>query len=95
MGRAVDAHTGRCEAYLMGGALRDRTGGTIGMSGSLMTLRSLLEVGLVDELDLLVDPVVVSGERRWTDGLERVPFEPVPSEALPTWVLHLVHRPAS
>ena len=147
MGRAVDAHTGRCEAYLMGRglyeqwseywpgstgddfgefinpitkyvlsttlteatwegttvlssieevrALRDRTEGTIGMSGSLTTLRSLLEAGLVDELDLLDDPVVVSGERRWTDGLERVPLELVSSEALPTGVLHLVYRPAS
>ena len=147
MGRAVDAHTGRCEAYLMGRglyeqwseywpnstgddfaefinpipkyvlssslqdpewenttvlssleevrALRDRTEGTIGMSGSLTTLRSLLGGGLLDELDLLVDPIVVSGERRWTDELGRVPLELVSSESLPTGVLHLVYRPAA
>ena len=146
MGRAVDAHTGRCEAYLMGRglyeqwsqywpnskgddfadfinpvqkyvlsttltsaewqnttvlssldevrALKDRTDGTIGMSGSLTTVRSLLGAGLLDELDLLVDPIVVSGERRWTDELGRVPLELVSSEALPTGVLHLVYRPA-
>jgi dihydrofolate reductase len=146
MGRAVDAHTSRCEAYLMGRglyeqwsqywpsaedpfgqfinpirkyvlsttlttadwenttvlssledvrALRERTEGTIGMSGSLTTVRSLLGAGLVDELDLLVDPVVVPGERRWTDDLGRVPLELVSSEALPTGVLHLVYRPAA
>ena len=146
MGHVVDAHTGRCEAYLMGRGLyeqwsqywpestgddfadfinpvrkyvlsttlqsadwegttilrsldevrelRDRTEGTIGMSGSLTTVRSLLGAGLLDELDLLVDPVLVSGERRWTDDLGKVPLELVSSEALPTGVLHLVYRPA-
>ncbi len=75
--------------------LRDRTEGTIGMSGSLTTVRSLLGAGLLDELDLLVDPIVVSGERRWTDELGRTPLELVSSEALPTGVLHLVYRPAA
>ena len=146
MGAAVDAHTDRCEAYLMGRglyeqwseywpsaedpfggfinpirkyvlsttlqaadwqnttvlssleevrALRDGTEGTIGMSGSLTTVRSLLGAGLLDELDLLVDPIVVSGERRWTDDLGRVPLQLVSSEALPTGVLNLVYRPAA
>jgi dihydrofolate reductase len=76
-------------------AIRESTEGTIGISGSLTTVRSLLEAGLLDELDLLVDPIVVSGERRWTDGVERAPLELVSSEALPTGVLHLVYRPAS
>ena len=76
-------------------ALRERTEGTIGMSGSLRTVRALLEAGLLDELVLLVDPVVVGGERRWTDELGRTPLELVSSEALPTGVLHLVYRPAA
>jgi dihydrofolate reductase len=147
MGRAVDRHTSRCEAYLMGRVLydqwsrhwpegsgddfadfinpvpkyvlsttleradwagttilrslddlrrlRESTEGTIGMSGSLTTVRSLLGAGLLDELDLLVDPVVVSGERRWTDGVERTPLELVSAEALPTGVLHAVYRPGA
>ena len=147
MGQAVDRHTSRCEAYLMGRvlyeqwsqywptntdddfatfinpipkyvlsstlqqadwqgttvlrslddvrALRDRTAGTVGLSGSLTTVRSLLGAGLLDELDLLVDPVVVSGERRWTDGLERVSLELLSCETLPTGVLHAVYRPAA
>jgi dihydrofolate reductase len=74
--------------------LRDRTEGTIGMSGSLSTLRSLLEVKLLDELVLLVDPIVVSGERRWTDDVSRTPLELVSAENFPTGVLHLVYRPA-
>ncbi|NAZ83798.1 dihydrofolate reductase [Kineococcus sp. R8] len=147
MGRAMDSHTSRCEAYLMGRVLydqwsqywpgndtdefadfinpirkyvlsttlqqadwegttvlpdldavrelRERTEGTIGLTGSLRTVRSLLEAGLLDELVLLVDPVVVGGERRWTDDLGRTPLELVSSEALPTGVLHLVYRPAA
>ncbi|MGY1720072.1 dihydrofolate reductase family protein [Blastococcus sp. SYSU DS0552] len=75
-------------------ALKERTAGTIGMSGSLTTVRSLLEAGLLDELMLLVDPVVVAGERRWTDELGRTPLELLSSEAFPTGVLHLVYRPA-
>ena len=64
------------------------------MSGSLSTLRSLLKAGLLDELVLLVGPLVVSGERRWTDELGRTPLELVSSETFPTGVLHLVYRPA-
>ncbi|WP_346621917.1 dihydrofolate reductase family protein [Blastococcus montanus] len=75
-------------------SLKERTPGTIGMSGSLTTVRSLLGAGLLDELVLLVDPIVVPGERRWTDELGRTPLELVSSDALPTGVLHLVYRPA-
>lgn len=74
-------------------ALKDGTEGWIGMSGSLSTVRALLEAGLLDELVLLVDPIVVSGERRWTDELGRTPLELVSSESLPTGVLHLIYRP--
>jgi dihydrofolate reductase len=148
MGRAMDAHQARCEAYLMGRGLydqwsqywpgntdpdefgvfinpirkyvlsttlqdptwegttvlrdldavrevRERTEGTIGMSGSLRTVGALAGAGLLDELVLFVDPVVVSGERRWTDELARTPLELVSSEAFPTGVLHVVYRPVS
>lgn len=74
--------------------LPDRTEGTIGMAGSLSTLRSLLEAGLLDELVLLGDPIVVSGERRWTDGLGRTPLELVSCKTFPTGVLHLAYQPA-
>lgn len=145
MGKAVDAHTGRCEAYLMGRGLYDlwsaywptaedddfkdfinpiqkyvltttldaatwdnteilrdldqvrqlkeRTEGWIGMSGSLTTVRSLLHARLLDELVLIVDPIVVQGERRWTDELGRTPLELVDSRALPAGALHLTYRP--
>ncbi|RBY96008.1 dihydrofolate reductase [Blastococcus sp. TF02-8] len=145
MGKAVDRHNSRCEAYLMGRVLhdmwsqywpgntsdefgdfinpirkyvlsttlessdwentsvlrsldevrelKDGTEGWIGMSGSLSTVRALLEADLLDELVLLVDPIVVSGERRWTDELGRTPLELVSSEALPTGVLHVIYRP--
>lgn len=75
--------------------LREETEGTIGMSGSLKTVASLARAGLLDRLNLLVDPIVVSGERRWTDGFDRTPLKLVSSETLPTGVLNLVYEPVS
>ena len=46
--------------------LKARDGGDIAMSGSPTTVRSLLREGLVDELNLLVHPIVVG------DGLARL-----------------------
>jgi dihydrofolate reductase len=44
--------------------LRQRDGGTIGTAGSPTLVRSLLDEELVDELTLLVHPVVAGGGRK-------------------------------
>jgi dihydrofolate reductase len=77
-------------------AIKARDGGDISMSGSATTVRWLLREGLVDELNLLVHPVVVG------DGLARLfpPQEPaIPltllrSEAFGSGVLNLSYGPA-
>lgn len=74
-------------------ALKERTPNWIGMSGSLAMLRGLLTAGLVDELDLLIDPVVVSGEQKWTDGLDGQSFSIVSHETFDTGAQHLIMRP--
>ena len=71
-------------------------GGDISMSGSATTVRWLLREGLLDELNLLVHPIVVG------DGLARlfpadepsIPLELVSSHAFKTGVLNLSYAPA-
>jgi dihydrofolate reductase len=44
--------------------LREQPGGTIGVAGSPTLVRSLLDHGLLDELTLMISPVVAGGNRR-------------------------------
>ena len=75
---------------------RPRDGGDIAMSGSGTTVRWLLRSGLLDELNLLVHPVVVG------DGLARLfpadepaaPLELRSSETFESGVLNLSYAPA-
>lgn len=70
-------------------ALKERVG-SLAMSGSATTVRWLIGQGLLDELHLLVAPIVVgTGDRLF--GQERLPLTLVSSEALDTGVLHLVY----
>ena len=67
----------------------------LGTTGSATLVRSLLELGLVDELHLLVHPIVVGhGKKLFADG-ETVPLQLVSSTAFKTGVLHLVYAPAT
>jgi dihydrofolate reductase len=76
--------------------IKAQGGGDINMSGSATTVRSLLREGLLDEINLLVHPIVVG------DGLARLfpPDEPsIPLELLSagtfkTGVLNLTYAPA-
>ena len=56
-------------------------------------MRWLLEQGLVDELHLLVHPIVVGhGKKLFADGAT-VPLKLVSSTTFDTGVLHLVYAP--
>jgi len=44
--------------------LRQQAGGTIGTAGSPTLVRSLIEQGLLDELTLMISPVVAGGGRK-------------------------------
>ena len=44
--------------------LREQRGGTIGVAGSPSLVRSLLEHGVLDELTLMISPVIAGGGRR-------------------------------
>jgi dihydrofolate reductase len=49
-------------------ALKEEPGGKIAMSGSATLARSLLREGLIDELQLMIHPVVVGRGARLFDG---------------------------
>jgi dihydrofolate reductase len=75
--------------------LKDQPGKDIAISGSPTLVRALLREGLLDELRLMIFPVVVGSGRRFFDkGFDRTPLEVVSSRALSTGVLVVRYRPA-
>lgn len=74
--------------------LKDTVDGDIFMSGSATTVRWLLTNGLLDELQLLLHPVVAGTGQRLFEGPATHELELVDSSTLSTGVLHLVYRPA-
>jgi dihydrofolate reductase len=76
--------------------LKEQPGKNIGMSGSATLAEWLLHEGLLDELRLMVHPVVVGGGRRlFSDGMPKKGLELVDSKTYATGVLDLTFRPAS
>jgi len=77
-------------------ALKAQPGKNIGMSGSATLVRSLLEKELVDELRLLVHPLVVgSGSKLFENGTPAVSLELVDSSTFSTGVVDLTYRPVA
>jgi dihydrofolate reductase len=77
-------------------ALKEEPGDThIAMSGSPSVVRQLLQAGLLDELHLLVHPVVVNkGMRLFEDGDSMIPLALLSSNTFKTGVLDLIYAPA-
>ena len=77
--------------------LKAADGGDIVMSGSAATVRWLLGEGLLDELHLLVHPIVVGGGRGrlFPPDQPQVKLDLLSSETFETGVLNLAYAPAS
>jgi dihydrofolate reductase len=76
--------------------LKQQPGRNINVSGSATLVTWLLRQGLLDQLDLLVFPIIVGrGKRLCDDGGEKVPLELIGSETFSTGVVHLTYRPAA
>ncbi|MER7579824.1 dihydrofolate reductase family protein [Kitasatospora sp. NPDC097691] len=74
--------------------LKRRPGRDISLSGSVMLTRSLLRAGLIDDLHLLVHPIVLgSGIRLFTEQ-DRIPLQLAHSATFSTGVVHLHYRQA-
>ena len=74
--------------------LKKQEGKDIVISGSGTLVRSLLRDGLLDELKLMIHPIVVgSGKRLFEEGEEQTKLELVDSKTFSTGVLNLTYRP--
>jgi dihydrofolate reductase len=78
------------------GELKWRPGKDISIIGSGALVRSLLKDGLLDELKLMVHPLVLGGGKRlFEDDGDRKDLKLVDSKIFGTGVLYLTYRPAS
>jgi len=74
--------------------LKQQPGKDIAVSGSATLVRSLLAEGLLDELRLMVHPIVVGrGKRLFEEGGGRKKLELVDSKTFGTGVVYLTYRP--
>jgi dihydrofolate reductase len=75
--------------------LKHRPGKNIGMTGSATLVAWLLRKGLLDELHLLVFPVVLgSGKRLFETPEDRLPLKLIDSATFETGVVHLTYANA-
>jgi dihydrofolate reductase len=77
------------------GRLREQPGGNIQVPGSPRLVGSLLREGLLDELALMIQPVVLGSGQRLFDGFRQtVRLEVVTSRTLRTGALSVTYRPS-
>jgi dihydrofolate reductase len=75
--------------------LKQQPGKDIGIVGSGTLVRSLLNNGLLDELGLMVHPIILGrGKRLFEEGGDQKALELVDSKTFGTGVLYLTYRPA-
>src|SRR5262249_22471516 len=78
-----------CEAIR---ALKQQSGGEIGITGSATLAQSLIHADLVDEIPLFVYPIVLgSGKRLFPDGLKR-PFTLIKTQPFNSGVVLLNYQ---
>jgi dihydrofolate reductase len=75
--------------------LKQQPGKDIGIVGSGTLVRSLLRDGLLDELTLMVPPIILGrGKRLFEEAGDQKALELVDSKTFATGVLYLTYRPA-
>lgn len=75
-------------------AAKEQVDGDLTMSGSATTVRWLLANGLLDEVHLLVHPIVVGSGQRLFEETATHPLKLVSQQTFETGVLHTVYAPA-
>jgi len=75
--------------------LRSQDGGTIGVGGSPSLVRSLIEADLLDELTLMISPVVAGGGRKrlFPDDAAPRTFELVEAQGTSSGAVIATYRP--
>lgn len=72
--------------------LKGEIGGEISVLGSATLTRSLLNAGLIDELRLVVDPIIVASGSRLLVDLKETALSLTETVELPGGVLSLIYR---
>jgi dihydrofolate reductase len=75
--------------------LKARTGGDISVTGSAVLVRWLLANDLLDELHLMIHPIVVGHGQRLFEGTPTRPLRLVSEETFKTGVLNATYAPAA
>jgi dihydrofolate reductase len=75
-------------------AVKAGTDGTIGISGSATLVRSLLDLGVIDQLNLMVHPIAVGKGQRLFEDTPKQAFRLDRQEIFRTGVLNLTYVPA-
>ena len=75
--------------------LREQPGGTIGVAGSPSLVRSLLDQGLLDELTLMISPVIAGGRRKrlFADDARLTSLELIEAQPTSSGALIATYRP--
>jgi dihydrofolate reductase len=74
--------------------LKGQLGKNIQVPGGPTLVRSLLRDGLLDQLNLMIAPIVVGSGARLLDGIGRIPLKLTNSIALSTGALAVSYQPA-
>ncbi|MEV0544913.1 dihydrofolate reductase family protein [Nocardia salmonicida] len=75
--------------------LKLQPGKNVNLSGSISLTRALLQAGLLDELRLLVHPIVLgTGQRLFPEGTVQTPLALVRSSTYASGVMDLTYQPA-
>ena len=72
--------------------LKNKPGADIGVHASISVAQALLAAGVVDELRLVIAPVIAGGGRRLLDGLPMIRLESIRSSTSPTGYLLVDYR---
>jgi dihydrofolate reductase len=72
--------------------LKQQPGRDVGVHGSISVAQALLSAGVIDELRLLIGPMIAGHGRRLLDGLPSMKLELIRSEISPTGYLLVDYR---
>ncbi len=72
--------------------LKQQRGGDVGVHGSISVAQALLAADVVDELKLVIGPMIAGRGRRLLDGLPSIQLELIQSEISPTGYLIVDYR---
>jgi len=76
--------------------LKEKPGKDIGMTGSVTLTRSLLREGLLDELGVLIHPVVLGlGKHLFDEMTGQIPLKVLDSKTFKTGVVSVTYGPAA